>query len=178
MSKFVVVHKAPAQLGRGEVVMTTPDFIEQIEAVNRRGGAKRDQTGLNQLRDILTALQEKYQVDLNLFKIPLSQYEGLAYHSDEELSKIISTLLNKERPDALEKILEYNIKTRPYGTKLVYYVGRLQDTGAFFKNGLDMLEEKDVDEYLGRKPKKIVGKPAITKEEAEANRSVPSDTNN
>jgi hypothetical protein len=167
MSKFVVVSKAPAQLGKGEVVITPPSFVELITAAARRGGSKRDQTGVNQLREILGGVQEKYQCDLNIFKIPLSQYEGLTFNSEEELSDIVTTLLNKERPDAFERILEYNIKTRPYGTKLVYYVGRLQDTGPFFKHGLDMLEEKDVDEYLGRKPKKVVGKPALTKEQAE-----------
>lgn len=171
MSKFIIVNKTPAQLNKGEIVIAPPSFIEQIIALARRGGAVRNQTALNQIREILLAIENRYQIDLNVYKIPLSNYEGLAYESDEQLSSIITQLLNKERPEAFEKILEYNIKNRPYGTKLIYYVGRLQDTGPFFKSGIDMLEEKDLDEYLGKKPKKIVGKPAVTKAEAEESAS-------
>lgn len=171
MSKFVVVEKAPTQLGKGEVVLSTPNFVEQVAATINRGGSLREQTVLNQLRNILLAIQDKYQVDLNVYKIPLSRYEGIAFDSVERLSDIIRGLLNNERPEAFEKILEYNIKNRPYGTKLVYYAGRLQDTGPFFKLGLDMIEEKDVDEYLGRKPKKVVGKPAVSKEQSEESAS-------
>lgn len=168
MSKFVSVTQPPSQLGKGEIVIAPPDFLEQINQTTRRGGAPRNLTGINQLREILAAIQEKYQIDLNMYKIPVSQYEGISYETPEDLSSIVVNMLQRERPAVFEQVLEYNIKNRPYGTKLVYYVGRHNDTGPFFKHGLDMIEEKDVDEYLGRKPKKTVGKPAITKEEAEA----------
>lgn len=167
MSKFVIVNSIPTHLGKGETVIVQPNFAEQITAVTLRGGAKRSHTAINQLRDTLVAIQEKYGCDLKILKIPLSKYEGIAFETKEDLGLIITHLLIKERPDTFEKILEYNIKNRPYGTKLVYYVGRLQDTGSFFKNGLDMIEEKDVEEFLGRKAKKIVGKPAVTKEQSE-----------
>jgi hypothetical protein len=80
-------------------------------------------------------------------------------------------MLKNARPIIFEKVLEYNIKNRPHGAKLIYYVGDLGDTGPFFRNGIDMIEEKDVDEYLGLKPKKIVGKPAVTKEQSEESAS-------
>jgi hypothetical protein len=67
--------------------------------------------------------------------------------------------------------LEYNIKNRPHGSKVVYYVGDLGDTGPFFRNGLDMIDESEVDAVLGLKAKKIVGKPAVTKEESEESAS-------
>lgn len=166
MSKFVIVKKAPSTLGKGEVVIKSPDFLEEVEA-NIHKAAKKDRTGINHMRDILNSIQHKYETDLSIFKVPLSQYEGLAFTSSEELSKIIVNMLKKERPTIFEKALEYNIKNRPYGSKLIYYVGDLNETGPFFKQGLDMIEEKDVDEYLGLKPKKIVGKPAVTKEQSE-----------
>ena len=171
MSKFVVVAKAPVQLGKGEVVIAPPDFVEQIRAVGRKGSGKRNLTALNQLRDILLAIQDKFEARLNILKIPLSQYEGRRFESEAELGNIITRLLKAECPEAFEQILEYNIKHRPYGTKLVYYVGNHNETGPFFKLGLDVLEEKDIDEFFGRKPKKVVGKPAVTKEESEVSKA-------
>ena len=52
-------------------------------------------------------------------------------------------------------------------TKLVYYTGNFNTTGPFYKNGLDLIEEKDVESYMTGKSKKVVGKPALTKEEVD-----------
>lgn len=165
MSKFVVVRKAPEALRKGEAVISTPDFKEQI-ALNAHRASKKMQTSLHHMREILNSIQQKYESDLNILKIPLAQYEGLAYENADDLNTIVVNLLKKLRPEFFDAVLEYNIKNRPYGTKLVYYVGDLGETSAFFKHGVDMIEEKDVDEYLGLKPKKQVGKPAVTKEQS------------
>lgn len=170
MSKFVNVKVAPTTLRTGEVVIKSPDFLEQIRA-NAHKAAKRNLTGINHLRDILNDVRQKYDPDLNIFKIPLNRYEGLAFENELELSKIIVRMLKNECPGVFEKVLEYNIKNRPYGSKLIYYVGNWGDTGAFTKNGIDSIEEREVEEYLGLKPKKIVGKPAVTKEESEGSAS-------
>lgn len=170
MAKFVSVKTVPATLRKDEVVLQSPDFLEQIRACSHRA-AKRNLTGINHIRDILTLIQQKYEMDLQLLKIPFSLYEGLEYHDEKDLSRIIIRLLKKERPFAFEKVLEYNIKHRPYGAKLIYYVGDWGDTGAFTRNGIDSIEEKDIDEYLGLKPKKVVGKPAVTKEQSEESAS-------
>lgn len=164
MSKFIVVKKAPTSLRAGESVITAPDFMEQVQAFAHRG---RGLTAINHMRDVLNAIQQKYETDLRIFKIPLSSYEGLAFSSTEDFSNIIVNLLKKERPEVFEKVLEYNIRNRPFGSKLIYYVGDLGDTQPFFRNGVDMIEEKDVDEFLGLKAKKTVGKPAVTKEQSE-----------
>ena len=170
MSKFVSVRTAPTTLRKDEVVLQSPDFLEQIRACAHRA-AKNHLTGINHMRDILNAIQQKHEIDLQVIKIPLSQYEGLEYKDEKDLSKIIIRMLKKERPLMFEKVLEYNIKHRPYGAKLIYYVGDWGDTGAFTRNGIDSIEEKDIDEYLGLKPKKIVGKPAVTKEQSEESAS-------
>lgn len=170
MSKFVSVKNAPTTLRKGEVVLQSPDFLEQIRACAHKA-AKKNLTGINHLREILNAIQQKYETDLNIFKVPLSQYEGLPFEDENDLSRIIIRMLKKERPVIFEKVLEYNIKNRPFGSKLIYYVGDWGDTGAFTKNGIDFIEEREVEEYLGLKPKKIVGKPAVTKEQSEESAS-------
>lgn len=165
MSKFIIVKKAPSTLGKEEMVMSSPNFLDEVEACAARA-PRNGLTAINHMRGVLTAIQTKYDADLNIVKLPLSQYEGLPFSSSEDLSKIVVSLLKKERPDVFEKVLEYNIKNRPYGSKLVYYVGHIGETGPFFRNGIDMIEEKDVEEFLGHKPKKVVGKPAVTKEQS------------
>lgn len=170
MSKFVMVKAVPANLRKGEIAMRSPDFLEQIKASAHKA-AKKNLTGINHLRDILNGIQQKYETDLNIFKVPLSQYEGLSFSDENDLSKIIVRMLKSERPVIFDKVLEYNIKNRPHGTKLIYYVGDFGDTSPFFRNGIDEIAEKDVDEYLGLKPKKVVGKPAVTKEESEESAS-------
>lgn len=166
MSKYAIVRTVPTTLRKGEVVIEPPKFLEQIRATAHKA-AKKNLTGINHLRDLLNAIQQKFEVDLNIFKVPFSQYEGLSFNNEIELSRIVVRMLKSERPEIFEKVLEYNIKNRPHGTKMIYYVGDFVDANPFFRNGIDQIEEKDVDEYLGLKPKKIVGKPAITKEESE-----------
>ncbi len=170
MSKFASVKTAPASLRKGEIVIQEPDFLEQIKASAHKA-AKKNITGNNHLRDILNGIRQKYDEQLDIFKVPLSQYEGLPFNDEKDLSRIITRMLKKECPGIFEKVLEYNVKNRPHGTKLIYYVGDFGDTGTFTRNGIDFIEEKDVDEYLGLKPKKIVGKPAVTKEESEGSAS-------
>lgn len=166
MSKFIQVKKAPVTLRKGEVVVDSPTFLEEIRSCVHKA-AKKDLTGVNHLRDILNAIRQKYDPELNIFKVPFSQYEGLPYKDENDLSNIIVRLMKKECSAVFEKVLEYNIRNRPHGSKLIYFVGDWSDTGAFTRNGIDSIEEKDVDEYLGLKPKKIVGKPAVTKEQSE-----------
>jgi hypothetical protein len=48
---------------------------------------------------------------------------------------------------------------------LIYYVGNFNTTKPFYDAGLDLLEAKDVEGYMTGRPKKVVGKPAITNEE-------------
>lgn len=166
MSKFVLIKTAPTILRKGEFVIKSPDFLEQIRACAHKA-AKKNVTGINHLRDILNTIQQKFETDLSIFKVPLSLYEGLPFKDENDLSRIMVRMLKNERPVIFEKVLEYNIKNRPHGSKVIYYVGDLGDTGPFFRNGLDMIEEKDVDVELGLKAKKVVGKPAVTKEESE-----------
>lgn len=170
MSKFVMVKTVPSTLRKGEIVLESPDFLEQIRACAHKA-AKKNITGINHLRDILNAIQQKYETDLGIFKVPLSQYEGLPFNNENDLSRIIVRLLKKERPLIFEKVLEYNIKNRPHGSKVIYYVGDYGDTSPFYRNGIDLVEESEVDVVLGLKPKKIVGKPAVTKEESEGSAS-------
>jgi hypothetical protein len=166
MSKFVIVKKAPENPGKHELVLTDANFLSEI-ALTAAKAPKKQQTSVNHMREVVTTILSKYEVPgADVFRIPFARYEGRAFANNHDLNDIFVELLKKEVPSVFEKVLEYNIKNRPYGTKLIYYVGELVDTGPFFRNGLDMLEPDEVENYLSGKPKKVVGKPAVTKAEA------------
>ncbi len=172
MAKFVVVKEAPATetLGKGEIVISPPTFLAEIVA-NVRKEPRKKQTAINHLREVLNSIATRYDQDMNVMKFKLVNYEGVPYANDEELSAIVVRILQNERPETLERYLDAQIKARPMNTKLVYYTGPFNTTTPFYKNGLDLIEEKDLESYLTGKPKKVVGKPAVTKEETAKNES-------
>lgn len=165
MAKFVVVKEAPATLEKGEIVITQPTFLNEIEA-NIRKAPKHKQTAINHLREVLNTIGQKYDQEMNVFKMRLVNYEGRAYKDNNELSAILVAMLRSEYPQIFDRYLDYELKNRPLNTKLVYYVGDFNTTGPFYKAGLDLLDNKEVESYMTGKPKKVVGKPAVTNEEA------------
>ncbi len=167
MAKFVVVDKAPEQLRKEEFVIEQPSFMEEIKE-NSTKAPRGGRTAPNHLRYIVGSIGQKYDPELTAWSIRPHQFEGRAFASDEELSKIVVELLHLQYPAIFERYVAAKIKARPNGTKLIYYVGPFNSTAPFFQNGIDKLEEKDIETYLGLKPKKVVGKPAVTKEDAES----------
>lgn len=163
MAKFVLVKDAPETLGKGEVVINPPNFMEQVEA-NSRKAPKHKQTATHHLRELLNSVAEKYDHDMNPLGIKLVNYVGLSFKDNEEMSAILVRLLHNEYPSIFNKVIAYELKNRPLNTKLVYYTGDFNSTGAFYEAGLDLIDEKDVGDYLTGKPKKVVGKPAVANE--------------
>jgi hypothetical protein len=164
MAKFVVVSEAPTgELEKGVMVIGQPDFLPQV-LENQKKAPKHHQTGINHLREVLNSIGQKYDQDMNVYKIRMSNYEGLPFKTNEDLNTIVTQILRNEYPQLFGKYLEFQLKNRPMNTKLVYYVGNLTETGPFYSAGLDLLDEKDVESYLTGKPKKIVGKPAVSNE--------------
>lgn len=166
MAKFVVVKQAPEKLEKGEFVISPPTFLEQIRQ-NARKAPRIKQTAINHLREIVNSIAAKYDPDMNVMQLKMFNYEGLPYDSDEDLSAIVVRLLRNEYPAIFDKYLDHQIKARPMNTKLVYYTGDFVTTGPFYANGLDKLDEKDIEEYMTGKPKRKVGRPAVTNEEAQ-----------
>lgn len=164
-TKFVVVKEEPKNLPKATVVIKTPDFLEEIQA-NRKREPRGNITASTHLRYIVGSIGEKYDQELGAYTIKPHLYEGRRYENDQELSKIVVEMLRAQYPKIFDRYLDAKIKARPSNTQLIYYVGDFAGTTSFFTNGVDVVDEKDVDVFLGLKPKKVVGKPAITDEEA------------
>lgn len=165
MSKFVVVKEAPKELQKGEYLIDTPSFVEQV-ALHR---AKKPRNGLTErmyLDAIMNSIGEAYDAantDPHSNRVKYHLYTGIKVSSDEEVDAVITRAIHADCSHIFAKYLDAKIRNRPAGTEKVIYVnsdikGQYE---IFYKNGF--VEEKH------EKPKsdKVVGKPAITKEAAE-----------
>lgn len=143
MAKFILVEEAPANLNDGEIVINMPDFVEEIEQSKRfasKLGGGRTVTQLFHLKNIVNNISQAYDPEgLDpITAVPYSKYEGIEFKDSKDLSeKVIVKMLNKHCPDIVNKYLDKKIKTRPEGTKTVYFVGPESHIKVFLENGLD-----------------------------------------
>lgn len=159
MSKFKIVQDAPESVQKDEYVIDRPSFIEEIQA-HASKQPKNGLTGAYHLRNITDSIAQNYDPEnMTAFSVKVHLFEGRPYSSDKELNKIVVEMLDMCCPGVFAKYLEKKIKTRPKGTKLVYYVdfGVENAEELFYKNGFTEQEQE---------PKKTVGKPAITNAQA------------
>jgi hypothetical protein len=166
MSKFVVVKEAPKDLKKGEYVIDKPSFLPQID-LHKTKKPRNGLTGLHYIRMVTDSIAQAYDPEnMTAYSIKSHNYEGRAFSSDEEFNSILVEAFKQDYPAVFPKYLEVKVRNRPAGTTLVYYV----DSGIkgaleiFYKNGLSELVEEQEPK---KKSDKIVGKPALTKEEAE-----------
>jgi len=67
-------------------------------------------------------------------------------------------MMLKSVPDVLDAYVDYHIKQRPDGVKLIYFLGDHLHTTKFTVNGIDELKQKEIDSFLGTRKKKILSK--------------------
>jgi len=147
MAKFVVVKEEPKNLKVGEIVISMPDFIEEIEASERFASklGKRRLTSLFHLKNIAGNIGRAYDPEeFNpISSIPYSRYEGIEFESAKDLSeKVVLRMFNKHHPQIVDKYLDKKIKTRPKDTKLIYFVGSNNHLTPFLENGIDQENSK------------------------------------
>lgn len=170
MVKFVLAKEAPTDLRSGEIVIEMPKFLEEIQAASASN--RRKYTSASHMRSIANLIAINYDPNFDVLRqVKAHDYEGIEFNSPEELSQVVLRMLRDSHPVIFERYIETKIKNRPFGTKVIHFVGPLESTAVFTRNGIEQLAEKDVDVHLGLKAKKIVGKPAVTKEEAASGQS-------
>ena len=167
MSKFVRVHSAPEELEKGCIVIGAPSFIEEIKACSK----KKPKNGVmthHYIREILGTIGLKYADNTFdvLTQVNVSRLRGVPFETVSDVDVILNGVIKKQCPRLYEDYMNFYIKKRPFGTRLIYFLGSPMQTATFTENGIDELKLKDVDVYLGKRQKKVVGKPAITNEEA------------
>lgn len=168
MSNFVRVKKIPEDLSKDEFVIATPHFHDFVEAAVLKK-PKSGVTTVNYLREMISSIGLKYiGEDFDAMReVNVSYHKGRPFSSLEDVNAILVDLFDKHFPDMLDAFVEYHIVKRPKGVKVIYFLGSSDYTSKFLDHGVHEILERDLDKLLGKKPKKIVGKPAITNEEAQ-----------
>lgn len=161
--KFICVNKAPEILRKHEYVICMPDFIDEVKENYKRKG-NTTVTRNKHLRHLIGSVGLKYGPDTfsPYTDVRTSPYEGLYFSSDKELSNILVRIFNEEYPQMFDHYIAYQIKNRPMETKVIYFVGDFLKSKAFTEAGFELIKEQDIDVVLGLKPKKILGKPAVS----------------
>lgn len=166
MSKFAVVKEAPKELKKGEYLIDAPSFLPQI-AQHR---AKKPRTGLTErlyLDAIMNSIGETYDAgntDPHSNRVKYHNYTGILAPLDEDVNVVILRAIRLDCSHLLGKYLDTKIRQRPAGTEKVIYVDSdIKDQYEIFhRNGLS----EDKVEASKEKSDKVVGKPALTKEQA------------
>lgn len=154
MAKFLVVKEKPEDLKKGEYVIDAPSFLDEIKQ-NKTKAPKNGLTGTYHLRVISDTIAQNYDPEnMTGFSVKVHPYEGRPYSSDEELNTIVVEMLRESRPDIFLKYIDKKIRTRPFGTNLVYYVDS-DVKGAytlFYQHGLSDARDIETDSSKTKKP--------------------------
>jgi hypothetical protein len=164
MAKYYTVKEAPTDLQEHEYVLNTPNFLTEITLQKGKQG-RTGLTGSNHLRMILDSIGQAYDPEnMTAYSCRVSNFQGRPYSNDEELNKIVVEMLKADYPAVFPKYYDAAIKARPVGTTTIYYV----DAGT--PGVYEILQANGIERADTSTPKsgKVVGKPAITKAEAEA----------
>jgi hypothetical protein len=164
---FIRVKKKPAELKADEYVIEAPDFMEDIKNCTVRK-PQNNVMSLNYLRQLVSDIGQKYvgpEFDA-LTQVNIANFKGTPCESLEQANETLKKLFTQSFPKMFDAFNEYHIKHRPNGTRVVYYLGSGAHVEPFLRLGFEEVLEKNLDKVLGGKPKKVVGKPAITDEEA------------
>lgn len=162
--RFVRVKLAPKVLQKGEYLIDEPNFLAEVQGCEKK--RPRNHTmSINYLRELVAAVGSKYVGETfnALTDVNVSSFKGIPCENMEQAHEILVKLFKQCYPQIFDAYVEYHLKRRPNGTNLVYFYGAPAQAVAFVNLGFEEVLEKDL------KPKKVVGKPAITNEEAANN---------
>jgi hypothetical protein len=138
MIKFAIVNEAPKSLKKGEVVISKPDFLEEILA-NKGKAPKNNLTGTNQLRYITDTIAMKYDPqNMSAWSVKPHLFEGRPYSDEKALSGIIVEMLQICYPKVFARYVDHQIKNLPANTEMIYFVDFKVEGAAvpLFENGL------------------------------------------
>lgn len=167
MSKFLIAKNPPDNLQENEFVIGSPDFYEQINQC-RAKKPKSSQITANYLREVIAAIGHKYiGVDFDtLLTINVSRFVGMPCNSDKDVHNVLIQAFEKQFPEMLLSYVQHCFKQRPAGTNFIYFTGNPRFCTKLVEFGWEQISEKEFKHLRSGKPKKIVGKPAITAESA------------
>jgi hypothetical protein len=159
MTKYVRVKESdlPENLTKEEFVISAPNFLDEIKKCKGKA-PKNGLTAASHLKELAAAVADRYlpeDFDV-LYSVNVSKFRGIKIENDLQLNNVLVRMLVKNIPGIFDAYVDKHIKNRPFGCKLIYFLGDHLHTGSFNQNGIDELKPKEVKSYLGKKEKKIV----------------------
>ena len=167
MSKFLIVNLPPKGLQENEYVIGGPDFYEQIRQCKGKK-PKSSQMTTNYLREVIAAVGHKYGgEDFDALRaVNVSKFIGVPCGTDGEVHDVLVKAFENQCPGLLLAYVQHCFKQRPSGTNFIYNYGNPRYSTKLVESGWEQVSQKEFDADRSGKPKKIVGKPAITAEQA------------
>ena len=138
-TKYCRVDKAPEKINNKELVITLPDFKEEIARAHRAKGIQPFFT-VNYLRAIFLEIGGSYDPEFNAYSdFNASRHKGRAISNN--IYEDVFDIVAKERPDLIEKAVETKVKARAADVELIYFVAPdLTYATVFTKNGIDSIQ--------------------------------------
>ena len=151
MTKYVRVKSVPEKLTKEEYVISSPSFEAEIESIIGRA-PKNKTTSSNFLRDIAQVVLDKYTNDNGTaLTINTTGFRHVPFEGVKDINEVVVKMFEKSKPSIFNDFVDYHIKQRPFGTKLIYFLGDHLLTQAFTQNGIYEIKEKEIDTYMERK---------------------------
>ena len=165
MSKFLVTSVAPKQLKQHEYVIDYPNFYSEISSCKLKK-PKSEQITINYLREVVAAVCQKYLgKDFDVLRsINVSKFVGAPYNTEKDVHDVLIKIFENQCPELIHAYVQACFKQRPSGTNLIYYTGNPNFCTKLLELGYEQISKKEFENL--DKPKKIVGKPAISNEQA------------
>lgn len=151
MTKYVRVKSVPEELEKDEYVIPSPSFEAEIQSIIGRA-PKNKTTSSNFLRDVAQVILDKYTDDKSTaLTINTTGFRHIPFEGVKDINEVVIRMFQKSKPEIFNHFVDYYIKQRPFGTKLIYFLGDHLLTQAFTQNGIDEIKEKDINAYMERK---------------------------
>jgi len=151
-TKFCRVDKAPEELRKDELVVSLPDFKDEIIKARRSRGQQKILT-VNYLRGIFTEIAASFDPTFNPYlDINLTKYKGLPAADEDEAAAKIMDIVTEVKPDLIEKAIAKQVAARATRVKLIYFVAPdFNHTGVFTQHGIDSIKPAEINKFLGVK---------------------------
>ena len=136
MTKYVRVRERPTDIAKGEYVITMPNYMEDILSCKAKLPADK-LLGEGYIRTLAQHIANKYDPDFDAYRdLVIARYKGIPMKDTADINTFVIKMFNEQCPKMQDKYIDYMIKKRPFGTKLIYFMGPHQATAFFTANGI------------------------------------------
>jgi len=142
---YIRVDNAPEKLKKNEMVITKPNFMEEVTATKGKRGVNKLAT-IRNIRDVLMIITANYNEQINPYHLKLQKYDNLMYDTDEDYAKIIHNVIKDNNLNLIDKAIEKELLKRNPIVDTVYYVSPdIEGSTAFISLGFRMkMNEKSI----------------------------------